>query len=523
MTTTDSGSAPVQLLDMQRLFVAIRRQRRLWLSAGLLGLLAGLALAVALPAPPTAATKLIVVHELDQPTDAGSLISTDATLLQTTRVAEEALKRLGSPERPEDFLETYGAVGLTNNVLELTVEGADDADAVRRAQALADAFIADHVQRMQGAADAEAQALRTQRDRAQAELAQVDSTIAEVTISGTEDGSASATQLETLYGQRADLASQVSDLTKRAQDAAIGTPDVAAGTQIVDAPRPVHTSLLLTGATNGGIGLALGLAAGLALAAVSSVARDRPVLRREVSAHLGASVIAQFAAPGLLRGRRSAKEYQRVAVVLASTIRSGPGPVSLLELGCPEVTGTLAQLVAEELAVEGRVTIIDDLPSGRELLGEPKPPVRVISSGELGTLPSGQWERRIGVGSVEPGAAWTELGGLGEETVLVVRAGHATTAWLHTVARQLADCEIPVIGIVLVDADPKDRSDGTLWNGLHTALRGRSTTRRRHDDPPTVTTAPVPAPSSGEPDPAHRGDLPTEQFSPVKPSNVEVS
>ncbi|ASR38890.1 hypothetical protein BAY61_02350 [Prauserella marina] len=512
---------------MQRLFVAIRRARRLWLSAGLLGLLAGLALAVALPTPPTAATKLVVVHELDQPTDAGSLISTDAALLQTTRVAAEALKRLGSSERPEDFLETYGAVGLTNNVLELTVEGADDADAVRRAQALADAFIADHVQRMQGAADAEAQALRTQRDRAQAELAQVDRTIADVTLSGTAEESASATQLETLYGQRADLASQVSDLTKRAQDAAIGTPDVAAGTQIVDAPRPVHTSLLLTGATNGGIGLALGLAAGLAFAAVSSVARDRPVLRREVSAHLGASVIAQLGAPGLLRGRTTAKEYSRVAVVLASAIRSGPGPVSLLELGCPKATVTLARHVAEELAAEGRVTIVDDLPSergARELLGETEPPVRVVSTGELGALSSGQWERRIGIGSVEPGAAWTELGELGEETVLVVRAGHATTAWLHTVARQLADCGIPVIGIVLVDADPKDRSDGTLWNGLHTALRGRSTTReRQHDDPPTITTAPVPAPSTGELNSAHRGDLPTEQFSPVKPNNVEVS
>jgi hypothetical protein len=27
---------------------------------------------------------------------------------------------------------------------------------------------------------------------------------------------------------------------------------------------------------------------------------------------------------------------------------------------------------------------------------------------------------------------------------------------------------------VLIDPDPRDRTDGTLWDGLHTALRGRS-------------------------------------------------
>jgi hypothetical protein len=42
------------------------------------------------------------------------------------------------------------------------------------------------------------------------------------------------------------------------------------------------------------------------------------------------------------------------------------------------------------------------------------------------------------------------------------------------VARQLADQQIPIIGIVLVDPDPRDKSDGTLWDGLHTALRGRA-------------------------------------------------
>jgi hypothetical protein len=58
--------------------------------------------------------------------------------------------------------------------------------------------------------------------------------------------------------------------------------------------------------------------------------------------------------------------------------------------------------------------------------------------------------------------------------VLVVRAGHGSAAWLHTVARQLADQRIAVIGVVLIDPDPRDRTDGTLWDGPRTARRGHN-------------------------------------------------
>ncbi|MDG4865009.1 polysaccharide biosynthesis protein, partial [Streptomyces sp. T-3] len=96
-----------------------------------------------------------------------------------------------------------------------------------------------------------------------------------------------------------------------------------------------------------------------------------------------------------------------------------------------------------------------------------------VVGGELAATVTHQ-VRRLGVGSVAPGTAWTDLHYLGTQTVLVVRAGHGSAAWLHTVARQLADLCIPVIGVVLIDPDPRDRTDGTLWDGLHTALRGRT-------------------------------------------------
>ncbi|WP_329070900.1 Wzz/FepE/Etk N-terminal domain-containing protein [Amycolatopsis sp. NBC_01480] len=471
MTSPQSSSPP--LVDLHRLGVALRRRRRLWLGFALAGLVIGGTSAVVLPAAPTAVTKVLVVHPDDSPTDSGTLMRTDVAVLQTGKIASAALKKLGSTEAPADFLKEYTGLGMTNNIMQVSVKAKTNADAVAKAQALADVFIADHVQRNQAAATAQAKALLDQRAQAQQQLADVDAQVAAETDKGSK---ANAGTLEQLYTQRADLVSKVADLQNQAQQAGIGTPQVAAGTQIVDAPVVLPASLLKTGATDGAIGLALGLALGLGFAAVTALVRDRPVLRREIAEHLGASVIAQLRSklpgPSRLWSRGSAVvERKRVAVTLARAIRSERGPLAVLELGAPGVAAELALNLAKELAEDGPVVVVDDLPH-RDVGKLPvEGDVRVAGAGDAAIDAA---SRRIGVGTVTPGTAWTDLEYLGTEAVLVVRAGHANTLWLHTVARQLADCRIPIAGVVLVDPDPKDHTDGTLWDGLHTALRGRA-------------------------------------------------
>ncbi|MEW2399932.1 Wzz/FepE/Etk N-terminal domain-containing protein [Streptomyces sp. NPDC046862] len=471
-STTAESSAATPLLDLQALVAAVRRRRRLWCSLALLGLLVGAAVAFLLPQPPTAVTKVLVSHEEDQPNDPGTLIRTDVALLQTTRIADKALKSLKSQEKAEDFMKDYSGIGLTNNVLQITVTGDSDTEAVARAKALADAFVADHVRRIQQAADAEAKALLNQRDQLKGQLAQVNKAIGD----GTQvSGPTSSADLESLYARRAELTSQISDFSQRAGEARIGTPRLVAGTQIVDAPYVVRGSLPKAAATNAAIGLFLGLFLGLAVAAVGAVVADRPVLRREIAANLGASVIAELPhrPAGRWQRRRVREARTRLTTSLARTVRGSAEPVSLLELGCARNTSVIALDLARALAAEGPVVIVDGLPGGQLAGLRPKPGDPSVVTGEQAAAVSHQ-ERRLGVGSVAPGTAWTDLQYLGTRTVLVVRAGHGSAAWLHTVARQLADQRIPVIGVVLIDPDPRDRTDGTLWNGLHTALRGRS-------------------------------------------------
>ncbi|MTD58593.1 Wzz/FepE/Etk N-terminal domain-containing protein [Amycolatopsis pithecellobii] len=500
--STPTTSPP--LVDLQRLVVAVRRKRRMWLAAALIGLLGGLAVAVVMPAPPTAVTKLLVIHADDSPTDSGTLMRTDIAVLGTTKIADAALKSLHSTESADDFMKKYQGLGLTNNVMQISVQGTSAADATAKAKALGDAFIADHVQRNQAAADAESQALVNQRNQAQAQLNQVDTQIATETAKG---GKANATTLETLYSQRADLTSKISDFNSQAQQAGIGSPQIAAGTQIVDAPQVLPHSLLKTAATDGGIGLVLGFVIGLALAAVTAIVRDRPVLRREVAANLGASVIAQLPRRRFWRGKPAAAR-KRLAATLVRIVREDAGSVSLLELGAPRVTARLALDIAGELADTTAVVVIDDLPNQELAAMGSADKIRITDSGALlGPVQPG--ELRLGVGSVRPGTAWTDLTHLGRETVLVVRTGYANTAWLHTVARQLADCDITVIGVVLVDPDPKDSTDGTLWDNLHTAVRGRVAPPRRSDE--TRKLPPVSVHTNG----TKNGELPTRRFAPV--------
>ncbi|WP_410604360.1 Wzz/FepE/Etk N-terminal domain-containing protein [Amycolatopsis sp. lyj-90] len=467
MTSAEKAKSE-PLIDLQRLVVSVRRRRRLWLATALLGLIAGGLVAMLLPSPPTAVAQILVIHPDDSPTDSGTLMRTDVAVLQTTKIANEALKKLNSTQAPEEFLKDYEGLGLTNNVLQLTVKGKSKDEALAKAQAISDAFITEYIARNQAAAAATQKALLDQRNQAQNELTTIESGIVTEEAKGRN---ANPAQLERFYSRRAELNSKISDYDGRAQEAGIGTPKVAAGTQIVDAPRILPRSLLKTLATDAGIGFALGLLAGLALAAVTSVVKDRPVLRREISRHLGASVIAQLPKPPrFLRASRAAARRKRVAATLVRAVRKEGGSVSVLDLGARKVTAALAVDMARELAEKGPVSIVDDLPKAnlRELAGDGQ--IQVLDRGDA---PASGKERRIGVGSIEPGTAWTDLEFLGEEAILVVRTGHANTEWLHTVARQLADRRIPILGVVVVDPDPRDHTDGTLWDGLHTALRGR--------------------------------------------------
>lgn len=462
------------LLDLERLIAGIRWRRRSWMSLALLGFFAGVLLATLSPPPPTAVARLLVVRADATASAQSSLMETDIALCQTSQVAAAALKQINVTANPVGFLSAYSCEDVTPNILQITVAGSSGSDAARRAQALADAFIADHLRRTQEAVDAQVKPLLDRRARLESTLAVVNKTISSTTIPA---------QLDALNDVRTGLSSQVQDLEERAENARVGAPAVISGTQLLDPPRVVALGGLTRVVTRAAVGLVLGLGVGLALAAVRCVIGDRPVLRRDIAAELGVSIIAQLPRPPagprrLWRRSRSLRERQRVAATLAHIVRSAATSISLLEIGCPGTAGQLALDIAEQVGSERPVVLVADLSGGglRQAGQEPGRVARIVDVTDLPLdqpYPARRSELYLGVGSVGPGTSWVDLRRLGTETLLVVRAGYATTLALHTIARQLAHSEIAAIGVVLVHPDPQDRSDGTLWEGLHTVLRDR--------------------------------------------------
>ncbi|GAA4873720.1 hypothetical protein GCM10023403_45440 [Pseudonocardia benzenivorans] len=467
------------LFDLHALVAGVRRRMRPWLLVALIGLLAGAALPIVMPGSATAAARIYVVDS-DQTDTGEARMQTAVAIMQSSTVADAALRTLGSTMPTRDFIKTYTATSSGVNLVDLTVRAGNPATAVANATAIADAFVADHIGRAQAAADAYTQALQTRVADLRRQLAQLN-----------RPGAAAdpATQ--------AQLQAQIDGLTQQTQQATLGAPEVVAGTRVIDAPHSTTRSLKSAMAINGGLGLLVGLMLGLLAALLLTVVGDRPVLRRDVSANLGASVVAQLGRRRLLlpgRPRRSRRDQERVVVELARSVRAESRDVVLVEVGVADVAAELATGIATELASDGGdVVVVDDLPGDTEHVApEDGSTVRVVGGADHVRGAEHTAARVVGLTSAAPGTTWS--GPLLDDSVafVVVRAAGASTAWLHTVARRLDDAGVEVLGVVLVDPDPRDRSDGTLWTATHPELRARSAPEEARADRVVVATGTAP-------------------------------
>ena len=204
-----------------------------------------------MPPPPTAVARCWSCTRQDQPTDGGTLIRTDVALMGTTRIAASPAARVLRASR-RTSCEDYQGIGLTNNLLELMRRGTTTPKRVAGAQALAKVFIADHVRRIQAAADAEAKALLDQRDQMQTELDQVNGRSGTSAHPGEAERPRRPRNLESLFARRAELTSLITDFDPARRRGRTSAPRLIAGTQIVDAPRAAAALPAQTAATNAG-------------------------------------------------------------------------------------------------------------------------------------------------------------------------------------------------------------------------------------------------------------------------------
>ena len=191
-----------RLVSLRFVLSALRRRRKVWLTLAALGLVVGLG--YHLVVPPSYSVYAVLYLAQAPGTDPATGMANDLALLQTTAVGHRAADLLGEPSlNPSALLGKAPGVAESDNVLTLNVSGPSKAEAVRRANALAEAFLGFRSERLQQQTASANQALENQ-------INSLEQQISKLTASINSAGSSSqSNQLTTLVGEQSSDTSEL--------------------------------------------------------------------------------------------------------------------------------------------------------------------------------------------------------------------------------------------------------------------------------------------------------------------------
>ena len=367
-----------RLISLRFVMSALRRRRKVWLSLAALGLMLGLAYHVVVPRSYSASATVYLAHAPG--TDDAVEMANDLALLQTTSVAQRAIDSLGETKlSPTTFLGKQPGIAVSDNVMAITVAGPTKAEAVRRANATATAFLAFRSAQEDRQTGATIKALNQQIAALNQQVKQLSTEIAAI---GQTPGGQSLASLE---GDQSADTNEVTTLEQTVQSDQIADLAVASGSRIVTPAAAVHVSTVKLLGLSGISGLIGGLVLGMAIVGLQAIVSDRVRRRDEMASLLAAPVT--FSLPPFRRPRTHAAAWVKRMVAtpgeevgaLASHFRQRGLPPdegnTLLVIAIDDVEVPAAALatLAWRLAAEGNSVALIDLTERRILdssLGE---------------------------------------------------------------------------------------------------------------------------------------------------------
>lgn len=355
-----------RLVSLRFVLRALRRRRKVWLSLAALGLVIGLGYHTVVPRSYNANATLYLAQAAG--TDPATGMANDIALLQTTAVGHRAAELLGEPSlNPSTLLGKAPGVPESNNVLILSVAGPTKAEAERRANALAKAFLGFRSARLQQQTSNANKALEDQISTLEQKISQLSASI------NNAGSSSQGNQLTTLAGEQSSDTSQLAALEQSVQQNQISTIGVIKGSSVVTPGTLVPASTAKLFGLDGMAGLIGGLVIGVSFVIVQAVLSDRLRRRDEVASLLGAPVELSLKAVRVPRRRRerwvrrSAQESQGEIAAFAGYLRRHgvrqSGRKTLLVVAIDDVAVPAAALAAlgKRLADEGESVLVADL------------------------------------------------------------------------------------------------------------------------------------------------------------------
>jgi capsular polysaccharide biosynthesis protein len=520
-----TGDLTTGLTSLEFIRATLRRTARLWGAIAAAGLLIGLGLFLAIPAPYKATTSLLLTPESIPGEPSGSPIANEVATADSRTVAELALQQLGLHESVDSFQKTYTVTAVTDRIVDITASAPTPGAAVNRANALATEFL-----RFRANVATAALALMSTSLSQQIALEQQIPVNAQISqLSAEPITPARTAELKKLKAEPAAVELATLEETSAASEAAarVKTEQAVHGSQVLDAASLNPTTRLRRFVEFVGIGLLAGLVLGIGFVLLRELLSDRLRRRDDIARALGAPVKLSVDRVPLSRWRPGARglsvarstSVQRVVDYLASTeLPSGRGPASLAVVPVDDarVPAVCLASLAVQHARNGWQVVVADLCDGApaaRLLGVAGPGVQttsvqgtqltvVIPEGDV-ALAAGPLRRRTGrrqarprtprpaardqqrdpvrlapaaepvitacasadllltLAALDPSLGAEHLAGWTKSAVAMVTGGQSSAARIHAVGEMIRLAGITLISGVLVGADKADQSLGT--------------------------------------------------------------
>ncbi len=491
-----------RLVSMSYLMGVVRRRWRLWCATAVVGMSAGVGLSHVLPPKYTATTTLLLRHtpQISQ-SSSGDAMRTEAALIESRTVAQAAADRLGLPISAEKLLGQYRATPLTDDVMQISVQGPTERDALRQTEAVAEAFLSFRHHFLEQQTAAVTEVMQHRKDVLSDQLRSLNAQINNFSDVPRETTSAVVNEgLADLVARRAAANDELAELRRRTDEIQLETKSVVEGTRVIDPAKvlPRTTSRVRDSAT----GMVAGLIVGVGWVVLQATLSDRVRRRDEVTAALGASVAVSV---GRLRGSlrdqrrrlrhrlRPRPEIARIVDHLRSVLSETPSMARALIVVSIDSDGPAAASVASlavELVRQGEHVVVADL-SAKSVLaglfdvhGKQASKVNVGSSqstlsltfpnleppGFGGDSPLGTQVERLRdetdvvvvLATLDPTLGARHLVEWATTAVAVVTARRSSTTGLLSAAQMIRAAGLHLHSAVLLGADRNDDSVGVV-------------------------------------------------------------
>ena len=477
-----------QPLDLKSSVNEVGRRRRLVATLAGIGFVGGLAYSAVLPPMPSAvALVLLAPTSLTASGTPTRDVSTEIAIATSAPVLSAAGKSVSPPITSSKLKGQVVVTAPTQDILEIKVRDSRPSDAERLANAVAHEYV-QYIATSGTTSSANLLAgIRRESSQLTQQIQNLQSQINTVSARVTAEGASSPSgqQDSTLLGSLSNAQRQTSldlvNVNNQIVTTQLSGAAAEQGTRILQRATGVVALSKLSLLTTGGIGLVLGLVGGI-IVALWSARRDRHLrLHDEIAVAIGVPVLGSVEADRLETTEEwaailesyhpssvEAWNLRRVLLCLApgdvaggSTIRV----VSFAEDRPAHAIGLQLAVFAEEL---GLTTTL--LPSDHEAFALLRA-ARAVSTMTNGTeqAPTSTDHRhgvnrfgdQLTIAMVAVDAARPELDSSPDVTLVAVSAGFATADMLARLALAAVDAGNSIDGILVVNADPSDKTTGS--------------------------------------------------------------